>query len=100
MLWYRLAWQFGRPVAELQEQMSQAEFLEWAQYLAEIPGGDEWASWRAALVASTVAQAHCGSRANQFPIKDFMPTPASAKPQHEVTDWRAMKRMITGMGRA
>ena len=75
MLWFRLAWQMGRTVEELQESMSQVEFLEWSQFLTEIPGGDDWANWRAALVASTIAQAHCGKRANQFPIKDFMPKP-------------------------
>jgi hypothetical protein len=92
MLWFRLAWQMGRTVEELQESMSQVEFLEWSQFLTEIPGGDDWANWRAALVASTIAQANCGKRANQFPIKDFMP---GAKGQSgEITDWRQMKAFL------
>ena len=92
MLWFRLAWQMGRTVEELQESMSQVEFLEWSQFLTEIPGGDDWANWRAALVASTMAQATCGKRANLFPIKDFMP---GAKGQSgEITDWRQMKAFL------
>ena len=92
MLWFRLAWQMGRTVEELQESMSQVEFLEWSQFLTEIPGGDDWANWRAALVASTMAQATCGKRANQFTIKDFMP--GAKGHSGEITDWRQMKAFM------
>ena len=92
MLWFRLAWQMGRTVEELQESMSQVEFLEWSQFLTEIPGGDDWANWRAALVASTIAQANCGKRANQLPVKDFMPGAKGGG--GEITDWRQMKAFL------
>lgn len=98
MLWFQLAWRFGCPVSELQERMSFAEYLEWQEYLREVPGGDDIANWRDAQIASAIYRTTCAKKPDDFPVKDFLPryeTPGEpqARPG-EVTDWRQMKAMI------
>jgi hypothetical protein len=36
-VWYRIAWQFGCSVAELQGRMSSAEFVRWCAFLRMEP---------------------------------------------------------------
>lgn len=54
--------------------MPQAEFVEWVAFSRIEPFGDERADWRAALIASVIAEVnrHSTKRRRPFQPKDFL----------------------------
>lgn len=54
--------------------MPQAEFVEWLAYSRIEPFGDERADWRAAMVASVIAEVNRNAkkRKRSFQPKDFL----------------------------
>lgn len=74
MLWFRLALAWGCTVAEAQERCPSEEFTYWKEFARREPFGGFADNWRAALVASTVANTiprKQGARA--FTPEDFIP---------------------------
>lgn len=65
----------GMPVGELLSRISSRELSEWLIYFSqEGPTGDERADWRAAMIASTIANVHRDPKRKREPytIEDFM----------------------------
>lgn len=79
MLLFRLAFQFGCTVAELQDRMGSAEFADWCAFWRLEPWGFEIDNWRSAMIASTVANSNRPPKAKPYKIADFMPK--QARPQ-------------------
>jgi hypothetical protein len=85
-------------VAELQERMSSLEFAEWMEFGEIEPWGEERADVRAAIVASTVANANRDPKARKkpFTVGDFMPK--FGEPAKRRQTWQeqlAMAEMLT-----
>ena len=73
-MWHRVAALLGCTVAEAQQRLSSAEFVDWCAFYAIEPWGYEADTWRMAVIAST--QANYSGRVKK-PLKpsDFMPRP-------------------------
>lgn len=70
----------GRTVAELEQQMSARELMEWVAFDAVEPIGEQRGDIRAAIVAATVANCHRDHRKPPFALHEFMPFAEKPKP--------------------
>jgi len=87
----------GRTVAELEQQISEAELTEWMGFHLLEPWGCEVEDWRAAMIAATVANGYRDPKRRRKPYepKDFMPQrgPLVVKEQ-TVEEQEAILRMF------
>ncbi len=70
----------GRTVAELEQQMSARELMEWVAFDAVEPIGEQRGDIRSAIVAATVANCHRDHRKPPFALHEFMPFVDKPKP--------------------
>jgi hypothetical protein len=71
---YALACRLGVwNVEEMLAQMSTEQLHDWMAYAEADPFTEQRADWRAAMVASTVANAFRGKQQRSFQPSDFMP---------------------------
>lgn len=54
--WFRLAWQFGLPVREIQSRIDSREFTEWVAFLMLEPDAGTRADWLATLIAHHISR--------------------------------------------
>lgn len=81
MAWHRLARQRGKSIAEVQASTNAREFAEWCVFESLDPASEARADWRAAMLASTIANAFRGKSQRAFTIKDFIPQFRTKKQQ-------------------
>lgn len=79
-----------RSVAEAQRHISSGEFTEWMAFHALEPFGPDAESWRAGMIAATMAnlQRDTKKRPQPFEPDDFMPA-APTTPEERQADLRA-----------
>ena len=83
---YRLALALGIwDVRGMLEDMSCAQFMEWAEYHCAEPWGEERADLRSAIAAWTTATAF-GGRKSHVKVIDFMPKFGSKKPKRQTRE--------------
>ncbi|MGH6867180.1 MAG: phage tail assembly protein T [Methyloceanibacter sp.] len=90
-------------VRQAQAEISGNEFAEWIAFMELEPFGGERGDLRAAIVASTVANANRKKGARPFRPEDFMPDfDGSRRKAKRLTDhnWRAQRAGIKAMLRA
>jgi hypothetical protein len=91
-MWHRVAALLGRTVAELQRQMSSAEFVDWCAFYQLEPWGYEIANWRMGVIGSTVAN-YSGRLKKPVKPADFMPKkPRKLSPQESRRRLQRMKK--------
>lgn len=73
MMRHRVAGHLGWSLAQLERDMTAAEFMEWCAYYTIEPWGEERADLRAAIVAATVANGNRGKKQKPYKVEDFMP---------------------------
>lgn len=74
-MWHRIAGLLGgRTIAEWQQAMTHAEFVDWCAYYGIEPWGGDAENWRAGVISATVANyaGRSRKRADAKP-SDFMP---------------------------
>jgi len=70
---FRLALALGVPVRELLLRLGSDELTEWMAFYQLEPFGDFRGDMRAAIVASTFANANRSRESKPFTLEDFMP---------------------------
>jgi hypothetical protein len=73
-MWHRVAALIGRTVAEAQQCMSSAEFVDWCAFYQLEPWGYHADAWRMSVVAATVAN-YSGRVKKAVKPSDFLPKP-------------------------
>lgn len=82
-------------VKRCMQEVDAAEFVEWMLYFELEPFGEERADYRAAIIASTVANSQSVKR--RFTPKDFMPKwerRSASRPQQTIDQQRAIFEMF------
>ena len=96
-MWFRLASQLGRTVAQLQSEMSSDEFAHWVAFYRLEPFGYEVSNWRAALVAAATANTAGKKRNGQpFAPSDFMPRKPELARQQSAEEQRKILMAMVG----
>jgi len=89
---FRLALALGMTVAELGQRMSSAELTEWMAFFSLEPWGTEVEDWRAAMVASVIANVNRDPKKRKpYEPKDFMPR---YEPQVQEQSWEEQARLL------
>ena len=90
---FRLALALGMTVAELGQRMPSAELTEWMAFFSLEPWGTEVEDWRAALVASVIANVNRDPKKGKvFQPTDFMPR--YERPSVEEQSWEQQARLL------
>lgn len=90
---FRLALALGMTVAELGQRMSSAELTEWMAFFGLEPWGTEVEDWRAAMVASVIANVNRDPKKRKsYEPKDFMPRYEA--PQVQEQSWEEQARLL------
>jgi len=84
----------GVPVRELLARVDSRELAEWRAYERLEPFGEWRADYRAAIVASVMANAFRGKESRAFTPEDFMPK--FGEPKRE-PDWKAGRAIFDAM---
>lgn len=71
MFWFRLAKELGMSVRRAQQEISSAEFAEWAAFYADEPFGDRVADVRAGTIAAVLANIHKNKNTPAYGPLDF-----------------------------
>ena len=71
-MWHRVAALLARTVAEAQQTVSSAEFIDWCAFYQVEPWGFPAETWRMASICSTTAN-FSGRAKKQTKPSDFMP---------------------------
>src|SRR5690606_3853501 len=96
---FRLALALGMTVAELGQRMSSAELTEWMAFFGLEPWGTEVEDWRAAMVASVIANVNRDPKKRKpYEPKDFMPRYEA--PQVQEQSWEERARIMEMWARA
>lgn len=82
-----------------QEEVSAEEFGEWVALFSAEPWGEERADFRAAIVASTVANCHAQGR-KQFKAEDFMPRYGKPKRRQSIDEMQSRIMLSCSMNAA
>lgn len=98
-MWFRLAAQFGRPVGELMESMSSAEFTYWLAFYSMEPFGYDIETWRAGMLAAATANT-AGTKKGGKPFvpSDFIPTKKQAPRGQEISEQRRILEAMVKHG--
>jgi len=90
-----LARQRRMSVEEAQATTNARQFAEWCVFESLDPSGEDRADWRAAMIASTVANAFRGRGQRAFKPQDFMPKFQTARQktanmEEQILGWARM----------
>jgi hypothetical protein len=91
-MWHRVAALLGgRTIAELQQVMTHAEFVDWCAYYQIEPWGYEMDNWRMGVQAATTANA--AGRKRPLKPADFMPKARNKRQQSAADIERSLLRV-------
>lgn len=81
---FRLALRLGKTVAQLQTELTKQEFIEWQAFYQLEPWGFDIENWRAANIASTVANVNRPPKKPAYKLEQFMPKRAEPQTAHDM----------------
>lgn len=92
-MWFRVAALLGMPVAEAQQRLSSAEFVDWCAFYSLEPWGYDIGNWRMGVLGATVAN-YSGNVKKALKPSDFFPQRPKKLSRKETAEY--LKRLKHG----